>query len=317
MTAARHVLTMGMVALAAVGLVAPWGGQRAAAQERRLIQLDPPGPREFILDQAGLIDEADRQQIQSVCDKLLTDQATPIVVVTVDAMANHGGEGMRIETFAMLLFNEWQIGQRDVDGQSHNTGILLLVSKGDRVARIELGGYWRHDQDHLAQQIMRETIVPAFKRGDYSQGITAGVQALDQLARGQQPAVGRPAGLRAIPTSTSGGLPCALVIGIVVIGVLVLAFMFGGQGSGRRGFNGSWLTGNLVSAGLGALAYHFLQNRQNGRSRDDDWFSGWGSGGDRPSAGSRAADSPAALSAADSRVAEGPRVPGDTTAKAP
>ena len=76
--------------------------------------------------------------IRAVCDKLLTDKATPIIVVTIDSMAQHGGANMPIETFAALLFNQWQIGHAKLEGQDWNTGILLLVSKGDRGARIEL-----------------------------------------------------------------------------------------------------------------------------------------------------------------------------------
>jgi uncharacterized protein len=75
-----------------------------------------------------------------VCDELLTDKATPIIVVTIESMANHGGADMRIETFATLLFNQWQIGHESIGEEYWNTGILLLVSKGDRKARIELGG---------------------------------------------------------------------------------------------------------------------------------------------------------------------------------
>jgi len=65
-----------------------------------------------------------------------------IIVVTINSMAQHGGEGMRIETFATLLFDQWQIGHAKLGGQDWNTGILLLVSRDDRKARIELGAGW-------------------------------------------------------------------------------------------------------------------------------------------------------------------------------
>ena len=71
----------------------------------------------------------------------MTDKAIPIIIVTIESMAKHGGAGMRIETFATLLFNQWQIGHAKLGDQDWNTGILLLVSKGDRKARIELGAH--------------------------------------------------------------------------------------------------------------------------------------------------------------------------------
>ncbi len=98
------------------------------------ITLDRPGDREFLRDQAHLLSEADSQEIRKRCDKLLTDKATPIIVITIDRMANHGGEGMRIETFARLLFDQWEIGHAQLNGQTWNTGILLLVSSKDRKA---------------------------------------------------------------------------------------------------------------------------------------------------------------------------------------
>ena len=156
----------------------------AAAQqaeaETQLISLDPPGAREFIRDEAKLINYVDAAKIKQIGERLLTEKATPIIVVTINSMADHGGAGLRIETFARLLFDQWKIGVAKVNGQDWNTGILLLVSKGDRKARIELGGYWRREKDQQCQQIMEQIIIPRFKQGDYSGGILAGVEALGQ-----------------------------------------------------------------------------------------------------------------------------------------
>ncbi|MEJ7593723.1 MAG: TPM domain-containing protein, partial [Planctomycetaceae bacterium] len=152
----------------------------AAAQE---FDLQPPGDREFISDKAGMLDEPSITHIRTVCDKLLTDKATPIIVVTIDSMAGHGGANMPIETFAALLFNQWQIGHAQLEGQDWNTGILLLVSKGDRAARIELGAGWGRTENQTCQQIMNEYIIPQFKQGKFSAGIVSGVDALDKMAR--------------------------------------------------------------------------------------------------------------------------------------
>jgi uncharacterized protein len=73
------------------------------------IRLQPPGDREFIRDLAGLIDLDAEVRIEQICDSLLTDKATPIIVITIDSMAKHTGRSMRIETFATLLFDQWGI----------------------------------------------------------------------------------------------------------------------------------------------------------------------------------------------------------------
>lgn len=155
----------------------------AIAANAQEFDLQPPGDREFISDNARLLDEASVTHIRTVCDKLLTDKATPIIVVTIDSMAQHGGGNMPIETFAALLFNQWQIGHAKLEGQDWNTGILLLVSNKDRQARIELGAGWGRTENQTCQQIMNDYIIPQFKQGDFSAGIVNGVDALDKMAR--------------------------------------------------------------------------------------------------------------------------------------
>ena len=130
-----------------------------------------------------MLDAESKERIRELCDRLLTDKATPIIVVTINSMAQHGADDMRIETFATLLFDQWQIGHAKLGGQDWNTGILLLVSEGDRKARIELGAGWGRRDDALCTQIMDEYIVANFKQGKFSEGIIAGVDALDKMAR--------------------------------------------------------------------------------------------------------------------------------------
>lgn len=135
-----------------------------------------PGPRDFLLDEANLISAQDRQRIRDICDRLLTERRVPIVVVTVSSLAQYGASD--IEAYARALFDQWGIGYQD-----YNYGVLLLISAGDRKARIELGAAWAHRKDETARMIMQEIIIPQFKRGSYSTGILQGAQALDQMAR--------------------------------------------------------------------------------------------------------------------------------------
>ena len=65
------------------------------------IRLDPPGQRDFILDKAGLINPADQQEIKRIAERLLAEKAAPLIVVTVESMAQYGGAGMRVETWPL------------------------------------------------------------------------------------------------------------------------------------------------------------------------------------------------------------------------
>lgn len=226
------------------------------------IRLKRPGEREFIVDRANLISSPDKERIRQIATKVLHDKATPIIVVTIESMDKYGGTGMRIETFAHLLFDQWAIGQAKVGGQLWNTGMLLLVSRDDRKARIELGAGWKHEQDALAQQIMVEQIVPRFRQGDYSGGIVAGVEALDKMARGLE--LPRP------PTPWWQPVLVAVAVGLMIFTVVSLI---------RRGASGwAWLLWGAVFSIIGYLLYSFLRSSMNSGGGDGG-FSGGSFGG--------------------------------------
>ncbi len=230
---------------------------------RMQMSLAPPGQREFIKDQARIITPEDREKIRAMCDKLLTEKATPIIVVTINSMAEHGGDGLRIETFATLLFDQWQIGHAKLHGQDWNTGILLLVSTGDRKARIELGAGWGRQQDALARQIMDEQIIPRFKEGNYSAGILAGVESLDKLARGLElPRAKRP---------MWHYLLWVAFIGLAIFTVVSLI---------RRGSGGwAWVFWTVLFAAIGYLLITMLSSRSRGGGFGGGSFGGGFSGG--------------------------------------
>ncbi|MHC4985125.1 MAG: TPM domain-containing protein [Planctomycetota bacterium] len=248
-------------ALALLMTSCPAFAQDGPADKPFHVDLPRPGDREFVLDQAELISPEDRQQLQKLCDKLLTETATPIIVVTIPSMAAAGGDGLRIETFARLLFDQWGIGLPEVNGQAWNTGILLLVSEGDRKARIELGAGWGREQDGLCRRIMDEQIIPCFKRGDFSGGIVAGATALDKMARGL-----------ALPTRPRPWWHYGAIVGFIVLVVWTVVSMI------RRGSSGwAWLFWGVVLGLLGALLYSLLT--RSGRGGRGGGFSGGFSGG--------------------------------------
>jgi uncharacterized protein len=235
------------------------------------ITLERPGDREFVRDNASMIIQPDKDAIKALCDKLLTDKATPIIVITIDRMQDHGGDGMRIETFARLLFDQWEIGQAEVNGQVWNTGILLLVSKGDRKARIELGAGWRRDKDQVCKDIMDQQIIPHFKQQDFSGGIRAGVVALDAMARELKMPASQNASGGASQPPAPWWTPW---VGIALVGLAVFTVV----SLIRNGSGGwAWLMWGALFAGIGYLLYQMATNRSHGGSGGG--FSGGSFGG--------------------------------------
>jgi len=164
-----------IAALLAALLALAAGSQSAAAIEFP----NKPDSKNFYVDEAGLITPEDRKAVDEIALKLFVEESVPMFVVTIQSLSSYQAAGYTIEKYAQELFDHWGIGSKD-----RNYGILLLVSKGDRKARIELGADWGRTHDSQAQNIMDDLIIPHFKAGRFSMGILDGVRGLDAMARG-------------------------------------------------------------------------------------------------------------------------------------
>ncbi len=86
-----------------------------------------------------------------------------------------------IETFALRVAEQWKLGRRKVDD-----GVLLLVAKGDRTVRIEVGyGVEGALNDVTAARIIAEVITPRFRVGDSYGGLAAGVDQIIRVLDGE------------------------------------------------------------------------------------------------------------------------------------
>lgn len=249
-----------------------------------------PGPREFIVDEAKVVSAEDAAEIKILCDEVLTKRKAPVIVVTIPSLAAYGAQGWSIDTYAGKLFGEWGIGWADT-----NYGMLLLVSIGDRKARIELGDSWSHRKNEEAKRVLSERVIPRFKQGETSRGIREGVRGLHDLALDQvraqprtgpatQPAPVPPSPDYSSPGAGGGGVAwggCGLIVLIVVGLIIVMAVSrlfrrsvrtwdhrgpYGGgyYGGGYGGGFGSGFGGGILGGILGGMI-----GNQIGRRYDD------------------------------------------------
>lgn len=202
----------------------------------------PPAPagQEFVSDFAHLLKPADAAKIGPLQQVAFEKHGVPIIVVTVASMNSYGFNG-EIETFAREWFDRWRIGTTDKEGGANN-GVLLIVSLVDRKARIELGGDWGRDWDDHCQDIMAGSIIPRFKKGDYSGGLLAGVEELAKMAEQGPKAAPQPPGvLKKIATKSKAGeplwegskIPVGIGIAMVGLGIALLIGSFFVPGEGR------------------------------------------------------------------------------------
>ena len=119
-----------------------------------------------IVDQANVISEDARRVIEPKLAELEAKSGIQLVVATINSL-----EGQEIEPYANGLFRTWQLGEK-----AKNNGVLLLVAPKERRVRIEVGyGLEGTLTDALAKVIITNAITPRFKTGDFSDGISRGV----------------------------------------------------------------------------------------------------------------------------------------------
>ncbi|MDH4182723.1 MAG: TPM domain-containing protein [Nitrospinota bacterium] len=212
-----------------------------------------PADTDWYVDMAEMIDANTAQSINKTALPLWVNENVPMYVVTIASLASMGAANYTVEGYATELFNHWGIGSED-----RNYGMLLLVSRGDRKARIELGAGWGHEHDSAMQQVMDTLIVPAFKRGDFGLGISDGVRGMDSVARGL-----------ALPKPTAPWWFLPLVI-VSVIGLIALIYNL--FKTGRSG----WAWALIVAL---AIALFFIIRNAGSSSGSGGGFGGGSSGG--------------------------------------
>ena len=132
----------------------------------------PATPQGWVSDFAGILSEDTTSQISSLFDEVKRSTGAEIAVVTVSSL-----EGMTIEDYAVRLFEKWGIGTKEEDN-----GVLFLIAPNERKTRIEVGyGLEPVITDGRAGDIIRETVLPFFKAGDYNQGILQGSMQIAAL----------------------------------------------------------------------------------------------------------------------------------------
>lgn len=218
----------------------------------------PPAPTEeapllgtptgYVTDAANILDETARGTLEQYCADVAKQLGTQIAIVTIPTAGSQG-----IDDYAVKLFEKWGVGNKQ------DEGLLILVAIDDRLMRLETG-YGLEPSLNAARcgRIIRNTIGPLFRAGDYGGGLLAGtVEAVKYIAAEKGVAAPMPSG--AVPQAPeerrarrSGGSGIAQLLFFIFIAILVLSSRGrrGGGGGGRGGGGGgnAWLALAILSS---------------------------------------------------------------------
>lgn len=245
-----HWLSSALFALALMLAAAP------------LMAAFPPAPalKQRVNDYAGMISPAARAEIEQKLAALEAEDGTQIAMLTVPSL-----EGEPIEEFSIRVAEAWKIGD-----EKRDNGVLLIVSKGDRKVRIEVGyGLEGALTDLESGRIIDGVIKPAFKSGDFDAGFIGAADALAQAVKGEY---------KAEPKKERDGKPSIPLVLIILLVLFLYLRQFGGRHHGGPYVSSGWggPGGGIFTSGGGSGGF----GGGGGFSGGGGDFGGGGASGD-------------------------------------
>ncbi len=256
-----------------------------------------PPPTGFINDYAGVIDSATKQQLETKL-KAFKESTNPQVELAVAVVKTTGDRA--IFDYSLAVARGWKIGSKLDD----NPSALLLVAIDDRKYFTQVSKDLEDElSDGAVGSLQRQFLVPEFKKGNYSKGISDTIDAYIEAIRnkGNAPANTNKTQPTKGPESTSGfsfgGIFCCAVI-ILVILLIIFGRSKGGPSKGDRdrwggggfGGGGGGSGGDIASAVIGGIIGSALSGggSSSSSSSSSDWggssggsdWGGFGGGGD-------------------------------------
>jgi uncharacterized protein len=210
--------------VSASGVPVSRGGVRIAlaaavlAAAPSLLARDVPYLSGRVNDTAGMIPAEVWDRLESKLAAFEKQTGAQVAVLTIDSL-----DGEVLEDYSLKVAQTWKLGRKGVDD-----GALLLIAKGDRKMRIEVGyGLEGKLTDAQSRRILDDVVRLAFRNGDFGGGIEAGVDAITGTIQGKDviPARADSRGAR-ITEAPLGARVIGSLVFTLVIGVFsILALM--------------------------------------------------------------------------------------------
>ncbi|HEX8574712.1 MAG TPA: TPM domain-containing protein [Flavobacterium sp.] len=135
-----------------------------------------PKPLNWVNDYEGLYTEEQEAGLNKTINKFEAETTIEIAIVTIDTLKVSKN---KFEDLSLHIATTWGVGKKNKDN-----GILIAISKGYRVMRIQNGnGIEKIITDEETKQIIDNYFILAFKMGNYFEGTLNGLQELIRLIK--------------------------------------------------------------------------------------------------------------------------------------
>ena len=216
-----------------------------------------PSPATLVTDLAGVLSPEQKQALENKLVAIDDSSSNQIAVVIIPSL-----DGYPKEEYATKLFRDWGIGNKKT-----NNGILLLIAVNDRQIRIEVGyGLEGAIPDITALNIIDNDIKPAFKAGNYYEGIN---KATDNIAKA---AVGEYKVAKAKKSKSKGSG------GFLIILIIIFLILRSGRGGGGSNIGGSGFSDVATGLLLGSILGGGGRGGGGGYGGGGGGFGGFGGG---------------------------------------
>ena len=216
-----------------------------------------PNPATLVTDVAGVLTPEQKQALEKKLVAIDDSSSNQIAVVIIPTL-----DGYPKEEYATKLFRDWGIGNKKT-----NNGVLLLVAINDRQIRIEVGyGLEGAIPDITALNIIDNDIKPAFKAGNYYEGIN---KATDNIAKA---AVGEYKVAKAKKSKSKGSG------GFLIIFIIIFLILRSGRGGGGSNIGGSGFSDVATGLLLGSILGGGGRGGGGGYGGGGGGFGGFGGG---------------------------------------
>ena len=171
-------------------------------------------------DTADLIPPETEERIEGKLADLEELTGAQMAVLTIPSL-----EGEVLEEYSFRVAETWGLGREEQDD-----GLLLLIARDDRKMRFEVGYGLEGDlTDAQAGRILNNILRPAFRAGEFGDGIEAGVDAVVGTLQGMDVI---PPDTVASPANDISDAPILfqvffLGIFLLVVGTFSMAALFG------------------------------------------------------------------------------------------
>lgn len=191
----------------------------------------------YVYDSVGILNGSTENYIIETNRELYEKTGAQIVWATINDL-----EGKDINSYATALFDEWDIGGRELDN-----GLLVLIVPDDGEIWIEVGyGLEGILPDGRVKRIIENNIIPNFSQGDYDAGVLSGYEEILNYVESEYDIeLSSRDGQYYSNRSNANGIVSRIPNIFAIIGVIVFLII-------DFKFFGGWLTFSLIrSAGRG------------------------------------------------------------------